>query len=95
MAFARGLADEGGVGRDFRGKRRGRSLQDEPDAVLVLAAALGRCLAQVIEAAPRVRIEVEEWRGLLLQVLDEHHEHHVLQHVREVAGVVGVAIVHG
>ena len=49
---------------------------------------------QVVAAATRVRVEEEERRGLLLEMLDEHHEHHVLQHVREVAGVEGVAVVH-
>jgi len=42
-----------------------------------------------------VGIEEKKRRGLFLQVLDEHHQHHVLQHVREIAGVEGVAVVHG
>jgi hypothetical protein len=50
--------------------------------------------AQVVPAAARVRIEIEEWRRLLLQVLDQHDEHHVLQHVGEVPGMERVAIVH-
>jgi len=41
-----------------------------------------------------MRIEVKERGGLLLQVLDEHHEHDVLQHVREVPSMERVAIIH-
>jgi hypothetical protein len=55
---------------------------------------LGLRVAQVIAAAPGVGIEVHERRGLRLQVLDQHRQDDVLDHVRVVAGVERVAIVH-
>ena len=81
---------------DLRRQRCCRQVEEQPpDAGLVLAAALRLRLAQIVDAAAGVRVEEQEWGGLLLQVLDEHHEHDVLEHVREVAGVEGVAVVHG
>ena len=55
---------------------------------------MGLRVAQVIAAAPGVGIEVHERRGLRLQVLDQHRQDDVLDHVRVVAGVERVAIVH-
>ena len=36
-----------------------------------------------------------EGRGLAAQMHKDAHEHRVLDHIREIAGVKGVAIIHG
>ena len=41
-----------------------------------------------------MRVEVEQRLRLALQPLEQREQHDVLVHVREVAGVEGVAIVH-
>jgi hypothetical protein len=44
-------------------------------------------VAQVVGAGARVRIDVQERGGLLLQVLDQQQQHDVLDDVGEVSGV--------
>jgi hypothetical protein len=52
-------------------------------------------LAEIVDAASGVRIEVQEWRGLAQEVLEQLHQHDVLQDVGEVAGMEGVSVIQG
>ena len=49
----------------------------------------------IVEADACVGIDGAKRRGLGFQMLDNEREDRVLQHVREIASVMGVAIVHG
>jgi hypothetical protein len=55
---------------------------------------LGRRTRQVVTAAPRVGVEVQKALVLLLQRAKQCEQHHVLVHVREVAGVEAMAVLH-
>jgi hypothetical protein len=56
-------------------------------------AGLRRVAAEVVASGPGVRLEVGERLVLARQRLDQRDQHDVLQHVGEVAGVEGVAVV--
>src|SRR5437016_13304068 len=55
---------------------------------------LERRARQVVAAAAGVRVEVQEPLVLLLQRRQQPEQRHVLVHVREVAGVEAVAVLH-
>jgi hypothetical protein len=40
-------------------------------------------------------VDVAEWRRFRLHRLDQREQHGVLEDIGEVAGVIGVAIIHG
>lgn len=50
---------------------------------------------QIVEPDPRMGIEDAERRRLLAQMREDQHEHDVLHDVGEIAGMEGVAVVHG
>jgi hypothetical protein len=88
------IAHEVHVAPRFFGQGGVRHLQQPADALFILAAALRLAEAQVVRASTRVCVEVEERRRLFFEVLDELDQQDVLEHVREIAGVVRVAVVH-
>jgi len=55
---------------------------------------LSRGRRHVIHAAPGVRVEVEKPLVLALQRRQQREQRDVLVHVSEIAGVIGVAILH-
>src|SRR2546430_10853736 len=71
---------------------RGARLEarEAPDAL----GRLERRARQVVAAAAGVGIEVQEPLVLLLQRREQLQQRHVLVHVREVAGVEAVAVLH-
>ena len=62
-------------------------------APLAAAARLGA--GEIIAAGAGMGIEDAERRRLRAQMQQDAHEHRVLEDIGEVAGVKGVAIVHG
>src|SRR6516164_3490147 len=50
---------------------------------------------EIIEAAARMRVDDDERRVLLLQVLEDRDKRHMLDDIGEIAGMEGMAIVHG
>src|SRR6266478_4646400 len=64
--------------------------REAPDA----GGRLERRARQVVAAAAGVRVEVQEPLVLLLQRRQQPEQRHVLVHIREVAGVEAVAVLH-
>src|SRR5690606_32287806 len=79
---------------DVFGERLGVRAIDSPDAPAPFACLLGWVTAQVIEADPGVSVDHSEWRRLSFQVLDDERQSCMFQHIAEVAGMIGVAVVH-
>src|SRR5690606_21776437 len=67
---------------------------DSPDPPSPFACLLGWVTAQVIEADPGVSVDHPKWRRLSFQMLDDERQNGMFQHIAEVAGVIGVAVVH-
>src|SRR6185312_6169669 len=65
------------------------------DAVQVFIGFPGLDTVQRVAAAARMRVVVAERRWLGLQRFQQRQQHRVLEYIGEIAGVVGVAIVHG
>ena len=65
------------------------------DAPFGLAGAQRGLGVELVQAAPGVRVEREAGRGLGAQGLAQRQQGDVLEHVGVVAGVEGVAVVHG
>ena len=75
-------------------RRLHRTAREPGDSLAPFAAARGILGAQVVAAAPGMRVEIEQRLRFLLQALEQRQQHDVLVHVREVAGVEGMTIVH-
>ena len=65
----------------------------DADAGLPFARLERSLRGEIVEPDAGMRVDDAERRRLQLQVLDDERQHHVLEHVREIAGVIGVAIV--
>ncbi len=79
----------------FRGSRRKPRLHHAADPLAPFAGFLRRLGAEIVDADAGMRVDDAERRRLQLQVLDDERQHGVLDDVREISGVVGVAVVHG
>src|SRR5262245_23674328 len=69
--------------------------QEPADATLPLAGLVRLLRIERIAPAAGVRVDDAEGRRFALQVLDNESEHDMLQHVREIAGMIGMTVVHG
>ena len=69
-------------------------LVEAPHPALPFERARRLAAAEIIEADARMRIDGPERLVLEAQVAQDPHQQRVLHHVREVAGVEGVAVVH-
>ena len=74
--------------RIFRG-------EDAGDALAVFAGLLRFLAGEVRHAGAGMGVEQEEGFVLLLQVLDHERQKAMLHDVGEIAGVIGVTVVHG
>src|SRR5205085_1103228 len=70
-------------------------LHDARDSRPPFAAALRLLAGEVIAAAAGMAVDDAKGGRLLLQIKQDAHEHDVLDDVGEIAGVEGVAVVHG
>ena len=80
------------MGLTFVATRHGPQVTDDSANYLAGARSLRAC--DVVGARAGVRVDDAEWGRLLLQMRDDAREHGVLDNVREIPGVKGVAIVH-
>jgi hypothetical protein len=65
------------------------------DALAPLAGCRRLARVEAIAASAGMRVDDTERGRLLFQVFEAQHEHGVLEHIREIAGMKGVAVVHG
>jgi nitrite reductase/ring-hydroxylating ferredoxin subunit len=95
VAFAGWLELVHDVDVALQGHWQGRSVEQALHAVGMLLCLQCLLAAQVVKAARGMRIDVAERRRLGLQGIEHADERGVLEHVGEVAGMEGMAIVHG
>src|SRR6185436_410117 len=75
-------------------QRRRAGTEEAADAAFPLGGLGGFRGIEGVEAGAGVGVDDAEGGRLALEVPDDEREHNMLQHVREVAGMVGVAVVH-
>jgi len=73
----------------------GHRRTDEPaDSVTPFAAALRLNSGEIVASGTGVGVDDAERRRLLAQVREDAHQHRVLDHIGEVAGMKDVTIIH-
>src|SRR5215831_20771179 len=72
-----------------------RRAHEPVDPLAPFAAAPRLLSGEVVAAGAGMGFDDAEGRGLAAQMHKDAHEHRVLHHIREIAGVKGVAIIHG
>src|SRR5262249_56414769 len=85
---------------EMGGRQRGCACRDgradEPlDPVAPFAAALCLLAAKVVAAGAGMGVDDAKGRGLLAQMHEDAHQYCVLDHIGEIAGVKGMAVIHG
>ena len=76
-------------------RRVARAFREQPgDAVLGFAGLLCGFAIELVQAASAMGVQGEAGRGLRGQGIAQRQQDDVLEHVRVVAGVEGVAIIH-
>ena len=80
------------VGQQWRG---GSGLQQAADAVLIFQGLAGFDAIQVIAANARMGIDHRKGGVLLFQMGQNQGQQGMLDHIGEVSGMIGVAVVHG
>ena len=81
---------------DVAPQRRGRIgiIEHPPDAVAPFAGLAGFHIVERVAAASRVRVEMAQRLFLRGHRVQHRQQDRVLEHVREVAGMEGVAVIH-
>ena len=93
-------ADRREIGRQRRGEplrqgaRRKIGPEQPPDPARPLARLGGERRGEVVEPDPGMRVEHAERLLLRLQMLDDERQQRMLDDIREIPGVIGVAVVH-
>ena len=77
------------------GARCDRRAHEPVDAVAPFAAAPRLLSGEVVTAGAGMGVDDAERRRFLAQMHEDAHQHRVLDHIGEIAGVKGVAIIHG
>ena len=96
LALAVAGADDFEPWRQQRGDLIGLFRADDArHALAPFARAGGLVAGKIIAANSSVRVEIAQRRVLAHQVCEDAREHRVLEDVGEIAGVEGMAVIHG